>query len=557
MAVIGIGVPIALSFILHSFLNITPLQAFAAGAALCSTSLGTTFTVLSTSGLTESRLGVVLTSAAMMDDVIGLVMVQVIANLGGTSFDPVTVVRPICVSIAFAIVAPLLCVYLIKPLASHIRPSARLGKHDRVRELSTTAGTTWTVHTASLLAAVTASSYAGTSNLFAAYLVGACISWFDSLDLSPDQVQSAASPTVPVSAEACSRDVGQADYATPMPELPPAVNDVPAPIEALRGNGKARSIGSARKKDATDPEDTQNPRPTPPQHSSAEASHPTETSQQLSPHANTSGMATYEQYYAAVNNYVLKPFFFASIGFSIPVSDMFTGAIVWRGFIYAALMVLGKLVCGLCLVRLDISGASVTSISTLIRSRCRKATARKEQKAGTSSTPFTTTAPMARAADAGTNSAARSQVAVSSMSPSTAAGEARQPGMTGASVTDETDARVTADPVNVAAAPALPTKIRPLSLYPAAILGSAMIARGEIGFLISAIAESSGVYGATTTGQSSELFLVVTWAILLNTILGPVTVGVLVKRVRRLQELERSKETGRDDPLGQWGIVRT
>lgn len=51
--------------------NATPLQAFAAGAALCSTSLGTTFTVMQTSGLSATRMGVVLTSAAMMDDVVG------------------------------------------------------------------------------------------------------------------------------------------------------------------------------------------------------------------------------------------------------------------------------------------------------------------------------------------------------------------------------------------------------------------------------------------------------------------------------------------------------
>jgi Kef-type K+ transport system membrane component KefB len=71
VALTGIALPIALSYCLMLFADATPLQAFAAGAALCSTSLGTTFTVIETSGLRHTRLGVVLTSAAMMDDVVG------------------------------------------------------------------------------------------------------------------------------------------------------------------------------------------------------------------------------------------------------------------------------------------------------------------------------------------------------------------------------------------------------------------------------------------------------------------------------------------------------
>ena len=45
----------------------------------------------------------VLTSAAMMDDIVGLVLVQVISSLGGLedSFSVVTVLRPILVSLAY------------------------------------------------------------------------------------------------------------------------------------------------------------------------------------------------------------------------------------------------------------------------------------------------------------------------------------------------------------------------------------------------------------------------------------------------------------------------
>ncbi|KAG5919587.1 hypothetical protein E4U61_000771 [Claviceps capensis] len=96
LAVNGISIPIGLSFVLMRLTNATPSQCFTAGASLSSTSLGTTFTVLGTSGLTRSRLGVILTTAAMMDDVVGLVLVQVISNLGkeGASITASIFIRP-------------------------------------------------------------------------------------------------------------------------------------------------------------------------------------------------------------------------------------------------------------------------------------------------------------------------------------------------------------------------------------------------------------------------------------------------------------------------------
>ncbi|KAL4914328.1 hypothetical protein BDW62DRAFT_190580 [Aspergillus aurantiobrunneus] len=55
------------------------------------------------------------------------------------------------------------------------------------------------------------------------------------------------------------------------------------------------------------------------------------------------------------------------------------------------------------------------------------------------------------------------------------------------------------------------------------LLGSAMVARGEIGLLIIEIG-----YNATSY-VSEEGFITGVWAILLNTIIGPVSVGILVK----------------------------
>ena len=89
----------------------------------------------------------------------------------------------------------------------------------------------------------------------------------------------------------------------------------------------------------------------------------------------------------------------------------------------------------------------------------------------------------------------------------------------------------------------IPIVPKPRSLYPSAMLGSATIARGEIGFLISSLAESHGIFASSsptsssdlsssTTRQPSEIYLIVTWAIMLCTILGPVSLDYSPKGSR-------------------------
>lgn len=86
VALTGLLAPILLSLLLlHLALHFTLLQAFTAGAALSSTSLGTTFSIISQAGLADTRLGAVLTSAAIIDDVVGLVLLQVVVSLGGST----------------------------------------------------------------------------------------------------------------------------------------------------------------------------------------------------------------------------------------------------------------------------------------------------------------------------------------------------------------------------------------------------------------------------------------------------------------------------------------
>ena len=72
----------------------------------------------------------------------------------------------------------------------------------------------------------------------------------------------------------------------------------------------------------------------------------------------------------------------------------------------------------------------------------------------------------------------------------------------------------------------------------ALLVGLAMVARGEIGFLIASLSQSSGTLtfqrrndlGIASSGE--EIFLVIVWAVVICTIVGPLGVGIIVRRLR-------------------------
>ena len=73
-------------------------------------------------------------------------------------------------------------------------------------------------------------------------------------------------------------------------------------------------------------------------------------------------------------------------------------------------------------------------------------------------------------------------------------------------------------------------------IYPALLLSLAMTTRGEIGFLIAAVAESSGLL------LPEDVYLIVQWGIVLCTLGGPIGVGLVVRRIRQGKAV-----------LGGWG----
>ncbi|KAK1954681.1 sodium/hydrogen exchanger family protein [Colletotrichum sublineola] len=422
VAITGIAVPIGLSFTLGPMVGASPLQAFAAGAALCSTSLGTTFTVLGTSGLTTTRMGVVLTSAAMMDDVVGLIMVQVVSNLGGSSgeFRAISVVRPVLVSLGFATLVPAACKLVVGPVTRRLDEMRKKSPGSKLDELLRLRQTALIIHTCWLFGLLVGGTFAGTSSLLAAYIAGATISWWDS--------------------------------------------EVPH-LAARADNKKTALVAEASSKMTVTKAIKDDP--------SAEASAATSSTANAAPDVDelntyNSGVEVYEHYYGKAVENVLKPRLSA---FPYPSQ------------------------------------------------KCLPALARSSPRSLSPGAPCGGTR-----TDAPLNDEIRPQRERRQLEQDGQAGEASlQPIRAG---------QDTRAPSNASPEPDMP-----VSIYPACILGFAMVARGEIGYLISALAESTGVFSGRSGAQDelSEMFLIVTWAITLCTIVGPVCVGLLVNRVKRLE----------------------
>ncbi|CBY00941.1 similar to Na+/H+ exchanger family protein [Plenodomus lingam JN3] len=483
VALTGIAVPIGLSYTLQELLDATPLQAFAAGAALCSTSLGTTFTVLGSSGLSTSRLGVVLASAAMMDDVVGLVMVQVISNLGGDDFSWVTAVRPVLVSVAFATAVPLVCLCIARPITFWLNKYREEHPSTTLSLLLLKPQTVFFHHTLLLIGLVTAATYAGTSGLFAAYLAGASISWWDSELPHPPSPVRKLSPTA-----ADVKKTGPGAEAIREPTGSQSKTDVPMESAVTAAASEANHNSS---------------------HTTETAQHDHVPNAQLH-EQDTTGSAIYQRYYHPSVSKILQPLFFASIGFSIPITRMFNGPIVWRGIVYAVLMAFAKLACGLWLVRFSVMPGKGTLSRSLAKVKFPSIPHLWGRSArGAPSNPQSATNPTLTS---GASLEARSS----------------------------------------------PSPPKPVSLHPPLILALAMCARGEIGFLISGVAESNGIFsasGVASADEPSDIFLVVTWSIVLCTILGPLGVGMSVRRVKKLQERKNRQQEGSGrDVLGVWGV---
>ncbi|KAF8518617.1 Sodium/hydrogen exchanger family-domain-containing protein [Gautieria morchelliformis] len=512
VALTGILLPIALSFLLIP-LGASPLQCFSAGASLSATSLGTAFATLSSSGLLNTEVGTVLTSAAMLDDVVGLVMLQVVTGLStgqGTASDfGKTIGRALGTSVGLVLIVVLVCRLILRPLYRPV--TSWLWSPERSHLVKRAVGGVYfplVTHTALLLILVVSGSYAGTSALLAAFVAGVMVRWWG-------------------------------DAVVPNKDVHKAPNDEPGHPEA---NAAVRRT----------------------------------------PHT---GLQIYERFYSLSTEQILKPFFFASIGFSMPITQMFHATTVWKGLVYALMMFLAKTATGLWLVPRCLQPTPEQrpsfSISGLWKRQTERILSRgprtgispssvevktSNAKTVTGSIPdpsnnarvvsqsprtqenLTVADITAPAVPADTVPSALDAAPIGENSPSAAPPQPNpEPKPEPESEPHRHDRPIRSPPMPTAVpcpSPSTPPERRALRAYSPALLGLAMAARGEIGFLIASVAASHGIFSsssasshasASVPGTGDELYLVVVWAIVLCTIAGPVAVGGLVRRIKRLE----------------------
>lgn len=131
VAVAGVAVPFALGYFAGIWLGLAEINALVCGAALCATSVGITARVLAELGWLDTNEGRVILGAAVIDDIIGLIILAVIASLvSGESLSALSVGRIAGIAIAFVAVAVVVGSVVARPafrMFEKIRAANALG----------------------------------------------------------------------------------------------------------------------------------------------------------------------------------------------------------------------------------------------------------------------------------------------------------------------------------------------------------------------------------------------------------------------------------------------
>lgn len=180
-AATGVLCPIGFSYLLlYLGFGYGAVETFIIGAALSTTSLGTTFAVISSASkdvdLSQTKVGAVLVSAAVIDDVTGLVMSSVIHDLGDVASGGNVnlgwlIGRPILASAAMAILTPVLTKWVFAPLFRRYI-ERHFHKFDHLSNIM--------LMILVLSAFISIAAFAGTSILFGAFLAGAFLTYLPS-----------------------------------------------------------------------------------------------------------------------------------------------------------------------------------------------------------------------------------------------------------------------------------------------------------------------------------------------------------------------------------------
>lgn len=117
VALVGVAIPFALGYLVAHLVGLPAVPAVVCGAALTATSIGISARVLSDLGQLDTPEGQVVLGAAVLDDVVGLIILAVVSGVAaGASVSLAGVGVNIAVSVGFIVVALLLGGLLAPPL---------------------------------------------------------------------------------------------------------------------------------------------------------------------------------------------------------------------------------------------------------------------------------------------------------------------------------------------------------------------------------------------------------------------------------------------------------
>jgi Kef-type K+ transport system membrane component KefB len=109
VALAGVILPFVSGYFVAIWLGATSTQALVAGAAMCATSVGISARVLGDLGQLQTREGQIVLGAAVIDDIIGLIILAVVmAVVGGDPVGPIDVLRIAGIAVGFVVVAILI-----------------------------------------------------------------------------------------------------------------------------------------------------------------------------------------------------------------------------------------------------------------------------------------------------------------------------------------------------------------------------------------------------------------------------------------------------------------
>ncbi|MDE3052869.1 MAG: cation:proton antiporter [Gemmatimonadota bacterium] len=131
VALAGVALPFGAAFVAAEALGLSRIPALVCGAALCATSVGISARVLTELGMLDTPEGRVVLGAAVLDDIIGVVILAVVAGIveGGTMSAP-HVGRIAGVAVAFVVAAVVVGARIAPPvfrLAEKMRAAGALG----------------------------------------------------------------------------------------------------------------------------------------------------------------------------------------------------------------------------------------------------------------------------------------------------------------------------------------------------------------------------------------------------------------------------------------------